>query len=71
MNTSDFFNQFNEIAPVLQQNALQKAKDMDRARALYYETVYLAEKQRASFRQEISFTDWILRIMDSASGQVN
>lgn len=63
MNSPNFYNQLNQVASILQIKAFDLTSDMDKARALYLETVYLAEKNSSNFRQGINFKDWILQIM--------
>ena len=66
MAGSDFYGKLNKAASFLQLTAYELTNNMDEARMLYLETVYLAEKRKKNLKPGNDFKKWIGNIMKSA-----
>lgn len=71
MESKNFYSQFDKVASILQTLAYDLTKDMDRARALYLETAYRADKQKFELKKYGSFKEWIIPMMKAIFLEIN
>ncbi|MEM6316763.1 MAG: RNA polymerase sigma factor [Bacteroidota bacterium] len=63
MTSTEFYNHFNKMTPVLNSFAYNLTKSMEDAKDLYQETAFRALTNRDKFRPGTNFKAWLFTIM--------